>query len=353
MIRRYAVFVIFLALGLILTVSLNRAPLLAESTEGEDHPSSEIKFSHKLHIGEFGIECATCHPAVQSSKLSTDNLIGGHDQCITCHEEQIANTCGYCHTDPDNIEEVSPRTSDLYFSHEQHLGIEAVECKTCHAGIETLETANITLLPSMQTCYGCHNDRQATNTCEACHKDFVTLLPTDHKMSDFLHSHRQVGRVGGLAMDCQTCHKPTFCQQCHVDPELKGFVSGKDLMTEPDAKTSTKDSPEQMRLQFVHELNFRFTHGVDAKAKQMECESCHDRETFCAECHRAGGNISQDLFKPASHSVAGFVILGMGSGGGLHAEEARRDIESCVSCHDVEGRDPVCMTCHTATGGLR
>jgi hypothetical protein len=81
--------------------------------------------------------------------------------------------------------------------------------------------------------------------------------------------------------------------------------------------------------------------------------TCHEPQSFCAECHAAGGNINQTRFRPASHNVAGFTTIGRGSGGGLHAEEARRDMESCISCHDVEGQDPTCMTCHNETGGVR
>ena len=49
---------------------------------------------------------------------------------------------------------------------------------------------------------------------------------------------------------------------------------------------------------------------------------------------------------PASHIGSGFTTLGVGSGGGRHAELARRDIESCMTCHDARGGDPVCITCH-------
>ncbi|MBI3579527.1 MAG: hypothetical protein HY089_08995 [Ignavibacteriales bacterium] len=58
-------------------------------------------------------------------------------------------------------------------------------------------------------------------------------------------------------------------------------------------------------------------------------------------------------FKPATHQEAGFVTLGVGSGGGKHASLARRDIESCASCHDAQGADPTCTTCHTDPDGIK
>jgi hypothetical protein len=57
--------------------------------------------------------------------------------------------------------------------------------------------------------------------------------------------------------------------------------------------------------------------------------------------------VNTGVVKPQSHFEAGFVTIGAGSGGGRHADMGRRDIESCVSCHDVEGKDPSCMLCHS------
>jgi hypothetical protein len=80
--------------------------------------------------------------------------------------------------------------------------------------------------------------------------------------------------------------------------------------------------------------------------------SCHSEQTFCSQCHEAGSGVA-GMFKPTWHSTAGFTTAGVGSGGGLHADMARRDIESCVSCHDVQGADPVCITCHVDPDGIR
>ena len=56
---------------------------------------------------------------------------------------------------------------------------------------------------------------------------------------------------------------------------------------------------------------------------------------------------------PASHLKPNFTTIGVGTGGGEHAILARRDIESCVACHDVQGGDPTCITCHTDNDGIK
>ena len=45
-------------------------------------------------------------------------------------------------------------------------------------------------------------------------------------------------------------------------------------------------------------------------------------------------------------------MIGVGSGGGDHARLARRDIERCAACHDVQGADPNCILCHTDPDGI-
>lgn len=359
MIRRYSILVLALVAGLGVVLLSNHSTLSAGGAS-HDVRTPTVKFSHEFHINQAGVaDCATCHPGAATSTSVADNLMATHDACATCHEEQVNDAeqlqCGYCHKNTSEFQAAPQVQRDLIFSHEAHVALEGVACATCHVGVDGVANVTEANFPSMATCNTCHDDRKATNTCEACHTNFVTLLPVDHQRSDFAREHGSVARVGALNADCQTCHQETFCQQCHFAADAKSFSygRGRDLSTEPAHKTSTKDSPKQTLLQNVHELNYRFTHGIDARAKQAECQTCHSVQTFCAECHSAGGNITQLKFKPASHAVPGFTTLGRGSGGGLHAEEARRDMESCIACHDAEGRDPTCMTCHLDNGRVR
>ncbi len=362
MIRRYSIVVLAFAIGVSVILLSRESSLKAAAVATpviDDHARS-ITFSHKFHMTEAGVtDCNVCHLTAKTSKFSADNLAANHEACMTCHEEQVNDStmskCGFCHNNPQDIQSVSPAKREIIFSHEQHTTGRNIECLTCHVGVDQVDMVTKANMPSMTTCNTCHNDVKATNTCESCHTNFVTLLPIDHQRSDFIRNHRDLTRLGALNAECQTCHKETFCQQCHLNPELKSYTFGrnKDLMTEPAHKTSTKDSPKQTLLQNVHDLNYRFTHSIDAKSKQSDCQSCHSAQTFCAECHSAGGNVTQLKFKPSSHAIPGFVTIGRGTGGGLHAEEAKRDMENCIGCHDAEGKDPTCMTCHMDNGRVR
>ena len=350
MIQRYIASVLFLVLFVAVSGAM-KEPLRKYWRE-EDH-SKYIKFSHTFHVKEQSIACVDCHTDVNASKLSSQNLLPNHDNCKTCHDEQMSSNCTYCHTTKDNILPIKRPERELVFSHELHAGKQNINCETCHAGMDTVTYATGRNMPSMMTCVGCHEQKKISTNCETCHRDFVALVPEDHLASDFRKEHKKLTRLGMKDVTCKTCHSENFCQDCHTGTELHGFSGIRDLKAEPSPATFFMDSPKQMKLQKVHGLNYRFTHGVEAKSKALDCASCHEQQTFCVTCHEAGGNINQLKFKPASHVAAGFTTIGKGSGGGRHAELARRDLESCASCHDVQGNDPTCLLCHTGNGGVR
>jgi hypothetical protein len=100
-------------------------------------------------------------------------------------------------------------------------------------------------------------------------------------------------------------------------------------------------------LKRVHDLNYRFTHSIDAKRNKQDCAKCHEQDAFCADCHQAGASVG--LTRPAWHGGPnwGAIAGAVGTGGGEHAKLARRNMEQCAACHAEAGDDPVCMLCHT------
>ena len=313
--------------------------------------AGRLKFSHQLHVKENGIACVDCHPAAKTSAQSSDNLHPTHDNCSPCHSDQVSNTCGYCHLNPDSIEPAPPRIREINFSHAKHVAMDSVQCVTCHQNIDEVTTAGPHNMPTMGTCTTCHNDRSAVAACEACHTNFATLIPQDHLAGNFRQDHRKLTRLGALDVSCATCHTQNFCADCHGAAALLQIGKG-GLMAEPSPRILLKDSPKTTTLQAVHPIDYKFTHGIDAKAKSSDCYSCHSEQTFCSPCHATGNSIDGS-FKPSWHNAPGFTTIGVGSGGGLHAQMAKRDIESCASCHDAQGADPVCLTCHMDPDGIR
>ena len=342
MLRRYLILSLTLCTTVLISLAMRETPLQA----GQEDRSKLIKFSHKYHLKDVGASCEDCHSDVKKSRFSSDNLLSKQANCATCHEDQVKSNCTFCHVDEKNLAPFANPPRELIFSHEKHAGQRNIKCETCHQGLETVEYASVANLPSMATCNTCHDNKQAANICESCHTNFTTLLPSDHKVGNFRKEHRQLARVGSVDVSCQTCHSESFCQECHEGANIMNFSNRKDPITPPSAKSSADDTQRKTTLQNVHSLNYRFTHGLDAKGRTSDCYSCHARETFCATCHAEGG-IVQRSFKPAWHLGGDFVSAVPGVGRNRHAELARQDIETCISCHDVQGKDPTCMLCHS------
>jgi hypothetical protein len=349
MLRRYVT--VPLVLAGVLAVAVAFKDSFPGGWKERDEPRT-LKFSHKLHIKDVGVDCADCHPGGKTSTLASDNLRAGHDNCTSCHEQQLSDSCGMCHVNPDNPVALLPQERTVRFAHEQHVSGHAMECATCHAGLGETDYAGPANMPPMETCNSCHNDAKVTNACEACHTSFVNLIPPDHLVADFKKEHKKRTRLGALDVECQTCHTQDFCSQCHNAPSLIQFGRGAKT-SEPLPRVSPSNSPKQMTIEMVHSLNYRFTHGIDAKSKSSDCYTCHSAKEFCTDCHAAGDNISALAFKPAWHLGVNFTTIGRGSGGGRHADYARRDLETCVACHDAQGGDPTCVRCHFDGDGVK
>lgn len=316
--------------------------------------AGRIKFSHSTHVEGAGLQCTDCHEAAPGSKMSKDNLLAKKANCQSCHEEQLSQNCTYCHTsdDPTTYVALSTPERELVFSHEQHVSTQNIACQTCHKNLDAKKDVVGALVPAMATCTTCHDNIQASNTCESCHTNFTGLRPANHDRTDFLREHKRFARMGDAS--CTTCHTQETCNDCHTGGILTRVdKTGRDLTTPRTPRLISIDRGQGITLAKVHDLNFKFTHGIAAKGKSADCQSCHKQEQFCSTCHVAGGNVNQLGFKPSWHAEVGFVTVGVGSGGGKHAQMARRDIESCASCHSAEAADPVCMTCHVDPDGVK
>ena len=311
-----------------------------------------IKFSHSLH--KDLMDCQSCHSKVLESVNLKESLFPNHDNCSECHDVDDDKNCNTCHYD-DNYEALIQRQSGLIFNHKIHLSNSDVNCESCHKGLTEVDyswqasAAN----PGMEICYSCHNDKTvASNACESCHISTANLLPQDHKVVSFTRTHKFAAQQ--FNANCAMCHDNQSCDDCHV--ATTGITETNTLndFYQPYYPSNFVDGAKQQAISRVHELNYRFSHGIDASGKTSDCQTCHQIETFCVECHQAENeDFAFGGIVPASHLKLSFKTIGVGSGGGDHAILARRDIEKCMSCHDVNGADPTCITCHLDPDGIK
>lgn len=309
-----------------------------------DGNKERIKFSHKFH-SEL-TDCESCHSGAPKAENLSSRLLPTKDDCAACHDVKDTDACSKCHY--ENVyEPLVQEKTELIFNHAFHKGLN-ISCTSCHLGLEkvdySLESPNRN--PSMKSCYSCHSERKiATNACEACHISTTNLIPKDHQKPNFRKVHKFAASKADA--DCVMCHDNNSCSTCHgATTMLTERNTAKDFY-QPYVPSNYIDGAKQQQITRVHDLNYRFTHGIELKGKTKECRSCHQIEEFCVSCHTStGGDILLGGAMPSSHLKPGFVTFGKGSDGGEHAKLARRDIERCISCHDVQGQDPTCIICH-------
>jgi hypothetical protein len=100
-----------------------------------------------------------------------------------------------------------------------------------------------------------------------------------------------------------------------------------------------------------HAADFVSTHPILAKEEPRSCYRCHDSAKFCNDCHSKSVLKPNTAFEVRPHRPV-YV-----SGGVLdpnwiafHSSEARRDLQSCQSCHPQKS-DCSNFACHPGLGG--
>jgi len=170
-------------------------------------PTQPIVYSHKVHAGDYEIECEYCHTGVATSRQAS---IPSANVCMNCHgaivkvigadgpSEEIQKIY-------DAVENNKPiewvrihNLPDLaYFNHAQHYKVGKIECQDCHGPIETMEVVRQHSTLTMGWCIDCHRE---------------TVVQTDNTYYDQLvELHKTISKedmvvtdIGGL--ECSKCH---------------------------------------------------------------------------------------------------------------------------------------------------
>lgn len=314
-----------------------------------------IKFSHQFHLENY-VDCSDCHTAVPESTNMDVSLLPTMDDCAECHEVEEDDNCNKCHYEDINEPFPDNPKSKINFNHKFHIDKQELQCTNCHEGLNKVDYAQdlATVFPTMDKCTSCHtSEGPAPIECSNCHVSTANLIPDNHQVADFMREHKFEAKSDGEK--CADCHTNNFCENCHAATVgITESNTSSDFYT-PYSPYKFKDDAKQQQLTLRHDLNYVYDHGIDAKLHKDQCQSCHQAETFCSKCHNSEGQGDFALggVVPYSHTQPNFTTLGVGSGGGEHAQLAQKDIESCASCHDVEGGDASCVLCHNDSDGIK
>jgi len=228
------------------------------------------------------------------------------------------------------------------FPHTAHTN-KGINCRECHAGVNTSTHADATHIPGTAACVKCHQKPHDARECSNCHglgyvrenvQANLENLKFDHKS----HVEREHGQ-------CIRCHRGILDNSDHVRPTMAVCLSchaHQDDFAMRDCDRCHKDIRGERVLpstHVVHEGDWLREHGDRAASERDLCSTCH-AERFCAGCH--GKTVpalpeKQAFDDPLRAGVhrAGFMSR--------HPLEAKNQPGMCTTCHTPDS----CESCHT------
>ena len=165
-------------------------------------PEQPIKFSHKLHAGQYQINCNYCHTGVYEGKGGN---VPSANICMNCHNA-IKRESPEIQKIYKALEKDEPiqwvRVHNLpdlaYFNHAQHTNVGGLECKNCHGEIEKMEVVEQRSSLTMGWCIDCHRQTDVNAKGNAYYDKLVEIHNKDSK------TPLKVQNIGGL--ECSKCH---------------------------------------------------------------------------------------------------------------------------------------------------
>jgi hypothetical protein len=194
-------------------------------------------------------------------------------------------------------EDVAP-TQPIQFSHQHHVGDDGIDCRYCHASVETEASAG---MPSTQVCMNCHRllwrDSEALAKVRRSWKENVPIRWVRvHDLPDYVYFHHGAHVQKGIG--CYECHgrideMPSvrqeapltmeWCLDCHREPEERVRPRTLVFQTAPLDELVDRDDP----LIAAENLPFEADSSrlEDLRAAWAESYDVHSR-TDCYTCHR-------------------------------------------------------------------
>ena len=135
-----------------------------------------ILFSHKIHAGDFKIDCQYCHA---DARRSTFAGLPSVKRCMGCHQIVASRDAEL----QKEVEKLRTHWKDgrpiewvrihkvagfVYFPHKRHVET-GLACQQCHGAVQEMaEVAQVAPL-TMGWCVSCHAERKGPLDCVVCH----------------------------------------------------------------------------------------------------------------------------------------------------------------------------------------
>lgn len=169
-------------------------------------PIQPVPYSHKLHVGEYGIDCRYCHTAVEKGPHAT---VPAAETCMNCHtvvkhdSPKLAAVREAVQTGkPIEWVKVHRLPDFSFFSHAEHVN-KGVGCVECHGRVDQMEVVRVTQPLSMSWCLDCHRNPEGS------------LRPKDQVTNMAWEPEGDRETLGAELVKSYHVNAPTDCTGCH------------------------------------------------------------------------------------------------------------------------------------------
>jgi hypothetical protein len=178
-----------------------------EYTDVGYRPEQPVPYSHKLHVGELGLDCRYCHASVEISPVAN---VPPTEVCLKCHKliaRDSEKLAALRESDSTGMPLQWVRVHNLpdyaYFDHRPHVKA-GVACVSCHGRIDQMEVVAQAEPLSMGWCLDCHRN-PAPHLRPADQIVNMRWTPPDNQ----LEMAREMIAARGIAppVDCSGCHR--------------------------------------------------------------------------------------------------------------------------------------------------
>jgi hypothetical protein len=170
-------------------------------------PKQPVAYSHRVHVGELGMDCRYCHTTVETAAFAA---IPPTQVCMNCHtmvrkdsEKMAPVRESYATGQPLRWRRVHDLPDYAYFSHQAHV-TRGVGCVSCHGRVDRMEEVWQEKPLNMGFCLDCHRNPEP----HLRPREAVTVMDwVPDEDPETLGARLRKEMDVNPSTDCSTCHR--------------------------------------------------------------------------------------------------------------------------------------------------
>lgn len=169
-------------------------------------PKQPIAFSHRVHVGDLGMDCRFCHNTVEQTAAAP---LPSGESCMSCHAFVKKDTRGEAPRRGGGEERTHPLGARApvpdysRFHHGVHVQA-GVSCLSCHGESDRMPQVRQLLEPlSMSWCLDCHRNPAPNLRPTALVTRLDATIPDPLATGERLMKEKRIQP----STDCSACHQ--------------------------------------------------------------------------------------------------------------------------------------------------